>query len=107
MAHPEEGYARIRPLVLDRRNYDGTLGPQDDEKMERWYAEFYRFTFTIVAEDGGSLHPTGITFVDFADVLPIDEDPYPYEVSLIGVPPEEYQQYFQSLWDTYNAQAGS
>jgi hypothetical protein len=105
--YPEEGYAKIRPLVLDRRNYDGSLGPLDDEMMERWYAQFYKHVFTIVAEDGGSLHPTGIHFVDFADVLPVDEDPYPYEVSLIGVPYEEYQQYFQALWDAYNTQSGS
>ena len=105
--YPEPGYAKIRPLVLERRNFDGTFGPHDDEQMQRWFAEFYKFAFTIMAEDGGSLHHEGILFVDFADLLPVDEDPYPYEVTVVGIPAEEYQQYFQAQWDAYHALFGS
>jgi hypothetical protein len=97
--HPESGYSTIRPLVLERQNYDGSLGPDDEGQMKVWFSKFAKIIFTVLAEDGGSLHPMGIHFVDFADALPAE--PSPYEVYLEGLPRKEYDTYFESHNEKY------
>lgn len=105
--HPEEGYEKIRPLMVERWKYDVNVGPVIDEPLQRWLDRFHAITFTIIAEDGGALHPVGIDLVDFSDVIQADEEPGPYEISLLGLHWEEYDRYFKHRRDEYDKRFGS
>ena len=104
--YPMPAYEKaIQPLVWERRDRYLSRAPQaeNEEYAKDWFARYYTHTFTIEAEDGHILQQQGIHFEDFGDLMPIDGDPYPYEVHLIGVPADQHHKYFEGHWDAYRA----
>ena len=94
--YPEAGYQKIRPLVLERGDYELRVGPEVDAFFKDWFERFGRFAFTITAEDGGSIDPNGLQFMDFGD-MPGAVESSAYEVSLQVRSREDFERYFRHL----------
>jgi hypothetical protein len=95
--HPNEAYEQIRPLILECQRYSGINGVKNEQLFLAALEKLNIIRFRVQAEDGYDLHPMDIEFIDFSDML--DQDPY--EVSLLGLPHDEYTRYFLNLYQQY------
>ena len=91
--YPNEAYEKIRPLIRERELYDGLFdGVKDEQLLNEAWARINAIHFSVFSEEGQELHPeAGILLSDFSEELGEDG----YEVSVMGLPYEEYARYFQ------------
>jgi hypothetical protein len=101
--HPTINYGPLGILIREQHKYDMLGKNYDPLQLQRIQERIKQFDIRAVAEDHYQLQPTaGVHFTDYSQELGDDG----YEITLLGLPEEEYRQYFPVLYRQYFSDDG-